>query len=709
MLDPPPPTEKFEIKGGTKLRPFEPGRSTLSFHGESVFLLQEGLWSFPVPDRADGRRPEISWQPVLPLPFRVREGQSMTSTPEGLAFFGGREDVTSFHSDLWVYAGGRWECLQCEVPARSHHAAVWDPRGFLVISGGKRKEGNASDLYLVDLAKGETTQVRVPDMPAIATHSINRLGHDDFCLFGGCVTNEEGKDESNTTIYRLDIVKCKLAKVETEFQNVGFESHGACCLYERFIVFGGLTPPKQHRLAWLFDFQHRLWVPLDIPCDISPIFIFSSQKTTQPKAVHILDEKFGQLLILSIFSEPPPDDPSNHPQFIHFLKQSLVVAIEYFNTLQSENHDLYVHAKDTAADAREQLRPLLVKAGLLSDAQAKKFFTLQRDLGKATEVLRLAEKVKRSMESLPPKPLPEPVLTEAPVIPRERLSVHQIVGDLRETRSRLRKEIATLDVEAQRISSEIECATFTSLTADFPADFAGKPKPINRLEQTQESSRQLAREITFLREQLESKRAKVGSIHKPKKETVLYIRHQLWEATNRQTELARELNQTTRQLYEELARLTQLRNTELLIPDGDARKSATQLIVCPVTEQKMQRSLARLRELREQFTVAIDGLDSTISAQREGSPAKKLEQVQIALKEMQQWSAEAKGRGRRPSVRIQLAAPADGRGLDQAKQPELFSTFTDIMGSTAAFLDDVEKVLTQIDETLHRSLRDRRT
>jgi hypothetical protein len=109
----------------------------------------------------------------------------MISTPKSLGFFGHREDQAYCHNDFRVFNEDKWSYIQCDVPAFSHHVAVWDPNSSkFVVSDGVQRDGYSSDIYRVDIgasASAKTTAtLRAEGMPLLSGHSISAMLPTDF-------------------------------------------------------------------------------------------------------------------------------------------------------------------------------------------------------------------------------------------------------------------------------------------------------------------------------------------------------------------------------------------------------------------------------------------------------------------------------------------------------------------------------------------------
>ena len=282
---------------------------------DTFYLLTNELWCFSS---------DFQWKQIFPLPFCIREGQSMTSTPLGVAFFGGFEN-DHFHNDLWIYHKGEWIYVACRVPSRAYHTAAWDDRGFLLISGGRNNENNLlSDMFLIDPTNQETFEVSIPNLPTFYDHSITCLTNGKFAIFG------KTSNHDNHEFYTFDLQQSSCSKVDTPFDAFCESYHYSNLIFNMLFIF----IPNSDKV-WMFEFTHNIWVPLIF--NFLPIYGFLSHDFafSENKTLFMLNNKLTKVISYQLFSEPPTNDFKNHPQFINFLSSSLNEAIKYFEQMES--------------------------------------------------------------------------------------------------------------------------------------------------------------------------------------------------------------------------------------------------------------------------------------------------------------------------------------------------------------------------------------
>ena len=696
MLDvPPPPSEQVIVMDeveGQNLDKLLPGSLAICLHEDTLYLSMGSLY-YCLPE------PPLRWRRIQPVPFFPRTGQSMTSTPHGVAFFGGKEGTGYFYNDLWVYNKKDWSYVTCDVSSRSHHAAAWDPKGYLVICGGQSKGSHLNDVYCVNLAKHETTKVEIPGMPYIGAHTMTAIGNDTFLLFGGSREDRSHEGEKprvvgNSDIYLLNLEKKEISKLSTNFANTGFSSHFAEFMWGRLFVFHGFRVQTSGKIvSWMFDFEHNVWVPLDFSVEVSPVYMFCSQELSQKKSLHVLDWHLNKIVEFPIFTEEPPENVNNHPQFLHFLEHHLRHAIRFFDNYKSPYAAELQDKIATVHDDQDRLEKLAVDSGVVKKEDASEAMERLREYSTVRDLHLHASKVKRIMDSLQQK---RSLDKQTPQCWKSESSktVHQIVVELHELKTQMKRELTPLDQEATKLADMIEAATFDSLNSRFN-NTDPNYKSVAEFERIQEDSRQLAHEIKYERARLAEELEQVNVVHNEKKETILNIRDQLWGLTRRETDINRELVAIRDELYGQLAQLTQLRTEELVIADPKAREAAKNLMILPQKQQRLQEVWEKLRELKEDFAVSVTDLDMSTSTQREGSASKRLSRINRAVKNLTKWTQSAKKTSEEVKKRRR------NRGKDGNKEFDLYSPFIDSVGLWQVFVDDMDQVLTSIETTLN--------
>ena len=694
MLDVPPPPRAQMINmddvATQNIDRLLPGSLAICNHGGTLYLATENIYYCPP-------EPTLKWRRIHPVPFQSRTGQSMTSTPHGVAFFGGKEGTGYFHNDLWVYNKKDWSYITCDIPARSHHAAAWDPRGYLVICGGQRKGSHLNDVYLVNISKQETIKVEIPGMPHIGAHTMTAIDKDKFLLFGGSKEDKVPNEDrmmvvGNSDLYILNIEKKEISKLQTDFANTGFSSHFAEFMWGRLFVFHGFTVQTSGKsVSWMFDFEHNVWVPLDLSVDVSPVYMFCSKDMSQNRSLHVLDWHLNKLVEIPIFTEEPPENVNNHPQFLHFLETHLKHAIRFFDKYKSpfaaELHDKIA----TVHDDQDRLEKLAVESRVVNKRDASEAMERMREYSKVRDLHLHAAKVKRIMDSLQHKRSLERPNNAGTL--QDGKTVHQIVVELHEVRAQMKKELTPYDEEAQKLSEMIEAATFDLLNSRFESPDPNY-KSVAEFERLQEDSRQLAHEIRYERAKLQEQREQLLAAQSEKKQTILNIRDQLWGLTRREADINRQLVATRDEFYGQLSQLTLLRKDELVIDDPAAREAAKSLMLLPQKQQRLQEVWEKLRELKEDFVVSVNDLDMSTSTQREGSASKRLSRITRSLKNLTTWAQTS----------VDEAAPKQRRkvrGKDGHKEFELHSPFIDSVGLGEVFVDDMDKLLTYIETALN--------
>ena len=293
-------------------------KCSMCVHEDSFYYLSEELWYFNSND--------YKWRKIFPIPFNGREGQSMTPTPHGLVFFGGfQNDV--FYNDLWIFYKNDWIYVTCDVSPRAFHAAEWDERGYLIITGGKNSEKTLNDFYLIDLNTQETKKLEISNFMALSSHSVNSLGHGKFVIFG------KKEVETHFELHTLDLINQKLEKINTAFNIIENSCFCTSIVYGMLSVF-----ESGMKKVCFFDFQKNLWFPFIFTClDGFPIYIFSSFtfSYSEHRSLFIIDMNLNKIIEYPIFSCPPNGNYKNHYQYICFMEKVIQNSLNFFDSYRT--------------------------------------------------------------------------------------------------------------------------------------------------------------------------------------------------------------------------------------------------------------------------------------------------------------------------------------------------------------------------------------
>lgn len=717
--DLPEPTEVQIPQASFNTVDFTPAQIAFTLFEDNVYMMNKKHFMYLSTQ-------EMKWIEIAPLPFSERMGQSMTTTPHGIAFFGGKEGSSSFYNDLWLYNNNDWSYVTCDIISeRAFHAAEWDNKtNSLIICGGQNLNSIFDDIYLVDIKTQKVSRIVIPGIPKFRDHTITSLPDGTFCLFGGWYrTPDLYHDQQNSSLYILNPVQLSFAKIETDFENAGFFSHFASYIYGMLFIFGSQvdTYPKKKigdqdvpiRIAWMFDFNHRTWIPLDLPspserCQVSPIFIFTSMKLSNHKSLHVIDDCFSKLIEFPVFSETPPENIQNHPQFIKFMRKNLEYASKFYKDYKTPlDSDIKIKLK-TLEDTRNSFIQTVSTKGVLNDVEAKNIFELSDNIRRIGNSISVAEKLYRCIQR-------SPGYNTYNQQPPSNDSIHNIVLELHKMNEKFQNEIKPLDDEAQKLSQQIEQATFFKMNESFNPQTYIPVKSLAEYERLRENSKQLAQEIVYEKGKLKTESSNISSQSKQKKETIMNIYDQLWGITKRETEILTDKYKTQIEFYKALIGLTQTRDKELTFDDQNARKSAEQVLTIPQKTEKIQYVQDDLTDYLQELDDVMDDLDSNKASHHQATFAQKLANLKKALGCFETWTKDAKKRlgiqnltgmnlnadeTRRKSIRI-----ARQRKSTSLSRNEYYSRpFESNVGSQREFLSDLEDTLNELERGLESFL-----
>ncbi|OHT16151.1 hypothetical protein TRFO_13488 [Tritrichomonas foetus] len=730
------------------------------FHEDSFYLCTDDLWYF-------NAAPPLQWTKVSQVPFNKRQGQSMTSTPFGVVFFGGQEKGFSYHNDLWIFNKGEWSYVTCDIPVRAYHAAACDQLGRLVIYGGTTLNQKVlRDIYIIDMKTQKTIELKFPNLPPVShDHSLTLLPDGTFCLFGGELElSEDNRATSQTmkyNIYILDFEKLSVKKIATDFENT-IGTHFSACIYNMLFIFGG-----SDRNVWAFNFDHNVWIPLQLPTfnnvKFSPFFAFISKLFTENKCLHLVSDDFKKLASIPIFIEPPPADVKNNPQFIHFLKNHLIYANSYFDKFDPRSQLFILEKRRFLTTRRLDLLSKLINSKIVPEESATRLFKLQDELSQANYIILHAEKVRSLMKLIANRnQINENLISDEndtntdgdskgnlnndqnsddlkvdeidgneksddnkenenndeiqendEVVNNDNKSsmeknendVHKIILELTNMRQRFQDEIEPLVEECDSLAQQIELSTFDYLLQNPDKNLQRASKSITEYETLEENSKQLAKAIFTERKKLEFEKSKISTTHLQKKDTILNIRDQLWGVTKRETEINKTLYETKIKFYKTLSELTKFRDMELSVEDEDARTNGYQMYEIPREEMKIKNLHEKFEIFNQDLQNYVDDLDSSKPSMKDGTPLKKISRVSRTLNNLQKWTYEVKKYFPNEDSEETASKKSKGRKhrrrvSSNIKTPDFFTSFPESIGKNDVYLEDIERVLSKIEEDL---------
>lgn len=693
-LDQPPILQEQNITNNTEISDGT-FRINICVHEDTVYLTNKDLWFFNCGD--------FIWKKISPLPICSFDGQSITSTPYGIVFFGGNGGNSYFSNDLWIFDKGNWDYITCEIPVRADHASAWDKRGFLVITGGKNDSDNLNDIFLVDLVSHEVKELKIDGFPKFRNHSLTPLDEGKFALFGGFIINDDGNEIINTKLFILNLLDLKITEIETDMKIEGFGYHFASLIYNMLFVVNYET-----NKTMIFNFDKNIWIPLTIEnYKKKIIFLFSSYNFSQNKAIHIIDNEFETVSSYQIFSKPPPEKIKNHPQFINFLYKNLrnvVKSMDVFNSpLNDEKHNL----KKNINGNKTILIDKLNQTKLVDENLVNSIFDLTDEYEKVKKILARANSINRLMETCSkPKSFKEPSFIE--YLPETEICIDQTVIDLHNMKHVIKKELNPILEDASKLSDQIEKLTFS-----YQVDNKIENKimeSITKFERTLENSRQLAKQIEFEKVNLFEEKERYDDISMQIKETHLDVLDQLWSITNLSNQINSEIIQVKHEFYEKLSNLLLLRKKELEYTDEEGRSKLLMFFTIPEKEESIKNSQKKLYDFIDHLNLCVNDLNSTKSNQRESSPYQKLLRLARSIKNIQKW-AEIKKKANQTHKPIKVMSSKKSSATKKHKKKnwdtniKSIESFSDYLGNSSMFLDDINIniniLLEKIEDTLN--------
>ena len=330
---------------------------------------------------------EFSWVPVSGSPFHERAGQSMTSTSRGIVFYGGEDSEQIIYDDVWIFDGKSWTYLSLELPTLAYHAACFDGKDSLIIHGGitNRKDDQPVFLpsnlfYQINLSTGTLSsfELSIDTMPDhIYLHSMYYMHTGMFCLFGG--KNE--KDEVLDTFYEFSIAQKEMKEITPPYKLHIYGQQVEELYNFLFVTNGKDQTGKDHKFAWLFDMEHKIWFEFKTVLFDSR-FTFISQTISSNNVLHFVHKSFSQLMSCYVFKEMQGVDYQTNQEYYNFLLPILNKSIQTFNTnklKQQENETVKELRQHIIFLARERqlVTDDVINNGLLLQTHNEQLLTLQ--------------------------------------------------------------------------------------------------------------------------------------------------------------------------------------------------------------------------------------------------------------------------------------------------------------------------------------------
>ncbi|KAH0790429.1 hypothetical protein GPJ56_005725 [Histomonas meleagridis] len=438
--------------------------------------------------------------------------------------------------------------------------------------------------------------------------------------------------------------------------------------------------------------------------------MFASPVFSKNKSLHFIDDEFKMLSTYQIFTNDPPADVHNHPQFINFLQDNIVYAIDFFQTYESPFQSEITHTKRQITENRAKLKDDIVHKKIFSSAQVDSVLNQIDENISTINTLFYAKKTKRHLSACP-KSRKYNIPSFIQFKEECKNSVHQIVVDIYNTKEMYQKTKKLLNKEASDLSNEVEKETFAFYINKFQQNNDNKQsmESITEFERILESSRQLAIQIAYERYRLKEEADKLdqGPLHV--KYPIYDVLDQVWNVLKQDAETNAKLIEAKRKLYEQSSKLYKLRKEELECNNLEAREKSAQVVLIPNEEQKIAESREKLNAFIEHLELCINDLSSSSLVKREGSPSQKLMRAVRSLKNLQKWTESnkkkvgnaiaPKPRQRTPKSKVKKHRKKMS-SCSSTERTEISGDFFEYMGKTNMFLDDVLLSMKRIDSAL---------
>lgn len=712
MLDipDPPTTENIELDQDIASNlDLSKSKSIFCFHNEICYLLLESKSTDPQTGSnikknylfslsPKGSKSSYKWESISPLPFGYREGQSVTSTSSSLVFFGGIEDAV-LYNDLWMITNSKkWFCIGTDIPARYDHAACSDSHGNLVIYGGRgsAKAGCFNDLYLVKLAQQEVTEIQFPgiDLPYLTSHSLTLLDDGTFFLIG----LDAKRNTPDIMMYKLDIENRTLTPIKPCYSNVISSKHYSSLIFGMIFLFGQNSKP-----ILMLDQTENVWIPLtanafeDKNVDLLSLgkalkknsYVFVSKAFSDNKCIHVISDDLSQFSIttLPIFTDEPPEDIRQSPQYTHFIKQCLLAGFKYFETIKPNAPRLHYEMKNLAPQL-EKVMPSEIVRGYFDSITQKTL--AERLYKKANRITQLMESFKQEDNIENPESGSDLAALEEKVT-KSTLSVHHTITQINDLNKSAKKDIAKLNAEAENLSRAIEKETFGYLTLCQQQPQKSTKTTMQMLEQ---KCRELANEIQFEQSRLNTERNNIDSKNFIKKSTIFNISDQLTLLIQDEYQKVAQLRKVKNDFFHTIAALMELRNRELSLMDPTIRRSAEIFFRTPQFITDVKESQEKLEVIKSNIKSYMADLDPKVKIKKEESFEAKLDNIKKSIVELSQWSI-----GASRLLQYNISNPA------QRQQPynpntEYVTPYNICAGNQNLFFSDLENIFTKIEKTI---------
>jgi hypothetical protein len=633
------------VSGAPSLTGVSPSELLFAFHDGTLFLSCGGLYAL---------KNSKSWSPLPFAPFSRRTGQSMTSTTNGLAFFGGNVQ-SIFYNDLWLYADSTWSYVVTSIPARSFHAAASNHEGGLVICGGEKDEC-FRDFYVVNLATQVTTVVEFDNLLAFSHHTLTFLPDSKtYCIMGGYCSRR-----LNQNVYILDPEARSITSSNHDFRITELVAHRVEYGFDLLFVSGAWLNGRESDVLWMYHLGNAIWIPLDLQArGFKPFYVFP--KVAQGSIV-VVDSTLSQTTEIAICSSM---FTRNDPMYIEFLRKHLVAGQKYFSRLESAE-------KLEGEDVRTELWPLfkkfcekVIQNDPATSVIIDKASALRQAANRVQALLSSARDALRKMESA------DEIRPEDEASFDFSSTIDGMIANSRLRRTQRQK----FNEISEELSARLECVTVQMNLR--------KPQQVPFDPTAYESSLLLSQQLSDKLSLLQSECTKLEPIYEESETTMENLRSRvlsLYRQVQAVSNVKKSIDQQTRlakeRTFTALRRVLDLRVYDEHV--AEFRPAASHLVM----QSARERKLVEMVEEKAQMTAELVQIASTLG-ETEAEPATLLRLTEIIQKlDLANQNAE------KP-----IMTETDG----------VFTDFLSSLGKPDLLMSDLEKAIKIIDDELERS------
>lgn len=410
-------------------------RQLMVAHDDKIYYLSnEGLFLISYKSK--------EWKKQAEPYFEIENGNSLTSTPEGLVYLGGNtEGKTTM--DIWIFATDRWRVLRNEVSSRAHHACAWIPnQEILLISGGSYDHSVLSDFVSLDLKSGKSKEIELSMKLRFTHHTISYMKDDIVCLYGGIKPDKS----ENTDIYIINLKTGNVNVLNAPNLFSVRKSHIATVFYGNLLITGGFSQSENTSDALLFMFDEKIWLKLQFQASFEPTYVFPMKL-----GFFLIDETGSKTCILYYKGDQMPFTGTNDPQYLSFLSNLLdsnILIQRSYPLIESLNKFVKSLKKEKTSLSNE-IERLYEKDELYQTAKNISDYISEKNT--LIRIINILQKIKKVQDNKEP-----PKNVEFFNIQKNKEKTYELCNKLNELKKNSKEEIKNQTIEIENLYSEIE-------------------------------------------------------------------------------------------------------------------------------------------------------------------------------------------------------------------------------------------------------------